>query len=197
MSDMREGSITVPRGLIGDAPWLRIGEKTKEICEHWQPPFAEIAKRTKQLGAQNLQPVDFQGLLAEYQPGIAGAPRSFQSQPLSGFGALRNWTLPHISPEIIEEHEKFMAAYRPYHDSGDETILWKWIESRVGQKPAPLLRAQLWFDFNEIGDMTPREVWEVLRPHREGQEKSGSDCWAGSWRTRARYCKCTRSINLH
>src|SRR5215217_1759695 len=105
-------TVTLPQGHISDMPWLRIGEKTKEIFEHWQPPFAEIAKLAERFGAQNLQPIGFQGLLAEYQPRITEALQFFSSQLLSEFGVLRNQTLPHISPEVIEEHEKFMAAYR-------------------------------------------------------------------------------------
>ena|SRR5215207_787420 len=173
MSEMPQDSgsnprfaITLPQGHISHTPSIRIGEKIKEIFEHWQPPFVEIAKLTKRLGAKNLQPVSFQGLLTEYQPRITEGLQFFPSQPMSVSGVLRNQTLPHISPEVIEEHEKFMTAYRPYHDSEDETLLWEWIGSQVGQEPTPLLRAQLWFDFKEIGDMTPREVWEVLRPHR-------------------------------
>jgi hypothetical protein len=31
MSEMREGSITVPPGVVNDTPWLRLGDKVKGI----------------------------------------------------------------------------------------------------------------------------------------------------------------------
>lgn len=37
-----------------------------------------------------------------------------------------------LSEEQLRQHEEFMAAYRPYHDTGDDAFLWQWIEQQIG-----------------------------------------------------------------
>lgn len=163
MSDMREDSITVPPGVVDNTPWLGFGEKIKGIFEHQQSPFAEISKQaTKQFRGLALQQAGFQEIIAKYGQRIAEIARAFQPQPREVV-APKTSMLPLTSIEVSEEHEEFMQAYRPYHTSGDETLLWEWIARQTGRKPDPILRSQLWFDYRDLGGMTPREIQEVLQ----------------------------------
>ena len=171
MGEMREGSdakpsfaITMPQGLFVDTPWPKIGEAVKESLDHWQGSLIEIAAQTKQFEGLGLGSMGFQGFFEEYQPRFTELLGSVQ-QPLD-FGTLVAQALPPIPPEVLEEQEEFMRAYRPYHDGGDETLLWEWVERQIGREPEPFLRTRLWFEFRDLGDMTPRETQEVLGPYR-------------------------------
>src|SRR5215217_1228379 len=163
MSEMREGSMTVPPSVVDDTPWLGVGEKIKGIFEHRQNPFAEISKQaTKQFRGLALQQVGFQEVLEKYGQRITDIARAYQPQPL-GVVALKASMLPLTSIEVSEEHKEFMRAYRLYHTSGDETLLWEWIARQIGREPDSILRSQLWFDYQDLGDMTPREMQAVLQ----------------------------------
>ena len=155
--------MTVPPGVVGDTPWLRLGEKVKGIFEHRQSPFAEISKQaTKQFRGLALHEVDFQEVIAKYGQRITEIARTYQPQPLKVV-AQKASMLPLTSVEVSAEHEEFMRAYRPYHTNGDETLLWEWIARQIGQEPDPILRSQLWFDYQDLDGMTPREMQGVLQ----------------------------------
>lgn len=64
------------------------------------------------------------------------------------------------------EDETFMAAYRPYHDTGDDALLWQWIEQQIGREPDSVLRARLCLDYRDLGSLDPQETREVLDPYR-------------------------------
>lgn len=87
--------------------------------------------------------------------------------------------MPKHTEEELREIGEFMAAYRPYHNSGDDALLWEWVERQIGWEPDPFLRAQLWFDFGDpensgkkggrLGQLTDVETREVLEPYQKAR----------------------------
>ncbi len=92
----------------------------------------------------------FQTVLEEMEPQL---PKFQFELPRLQFDDLPTFLLPPEflpSPEALAEGEEFMEAYHPYHDRGDETLLWQWVERKIGRKPDPLVRARLWFDYKDL-----------------------------------------------
>lgn len=105
---------------------------------------------------------------------------------VGGWGRLRQagMRFPVLSEEQLKRHEEFMEAYRPYHDTRDDSPLWAFIHERLRQNPDGVRRVPLTTsqrrtvarEIREIGDLTPEETFMLLdHPERWLDEDAHSE----------------------